>query len=68
MDFEIFKRFRVQAGLTDLFLNRLIATLFSNRLELHFGQGVLHGDLQSLHYHMVDMYKLSPNIQEVMEF
>jgi hypothetical protein len=29
---------------------------------------VLHGDLQSFHYHMVDMHKLSPKIQEVMEF
>jgi hypothetical protein len=29
---------------------------------------VLHGDLQSLYYHMVDMNELSPKIQEVMKF
>jgi hypothetical protein len=67
-DFEIFKRFRVQAGLTDLCSYRLIVTLFANGPELHFGQGVIHGDLQGLHYHLIDMNKLFPNIQEVMEF
>jgi hypothetical protein len=29
---------------------------------------VLHGDLQYLHYDLVDMNKLSPQIDEVMEF
>jgi hypothetical protein len=48
--------------LTDLCLNRLIATIVPNRSELHFGQGVLHGDLQSMHYHLVDMLKISPKI------
>jgi hypothetical protein len=32
------------------------------------GQGVLQCDLQSLHYKLVDMHKITPNIQEVMEF
>jgi hypothetical protein len=67
-DFQLFKRFQVKAGLTDLCSYRLIATLFANLPELHFEQGVFHGYLQSLHYHMVDMHKLSPKIQEVMEF
>jgi hypothetical protein len=60
MNFKIFKRFRVKAGLTDLCSNRMIATLFPNRPELYFGQGVLHGNLQSLYYLLVDMHKLSP--------
>jgi hypothetical protein len=68
MDFEIFKRFHVKAGLTHMCSYRLIATLFSNQPGLHFGQGVLRGDAKSLHYHLVDMKKLSPKIQEVMEF
>jgi hypothetical protein len=68
MDFEIFKRFRVKAGLTELYSYRLIATLFPNQTELHFWQGVLYGDQQSLHYHLLNMNKLSPKIQEVMEF
>jgi hypothetical protein len=68
MKFELIKRFQVKPSLTDLCPSRLIATLFTNRPELHFGQGVLHGDLQSLHYHLVDMCKLSPKIQEVIEF
>jgi hypothetical protein len=49
-DFEIFKRFQVKVGLANLCSYRLIATIFPNRPELHFGQEVLHGDLQSLHY------------------
>jgi hypothetical protein len=68
MHFEIFKRFWVKTGLTDLWSYKLIATLFLNRPELHFGQGVVHGDIQSLCYHLVDMHKLTPKIQEIMEF
>jgi hypothetical protein len=29
---------------------------------------VLHGDLQTLQYGLIDMHKLTPNIQEVMSF
>jgi hypothetical protein len=32
------------------------------------GQGVPHCDLQSLHYKLVDMHNLTPNIHEVMAF
>jgi hypothetical protein len=39
-----------------------------NPPELNFGLEVLHGDLQCLHYYLVDMHKLSAQINEVMEF
>jgi hypothetical protein len=29
---------------------------------------VLHGDVQTLHSHIVDMNKLTPQIKEVIEF
>jgi hypothetical protein len=48
--------------------DRLIATPIACPPELHFGQEVLYGDLQCLHYGLVDMHKLSLKIQEVMEF
>jgi hypothetical protein len=35
---------------------------------LNFGRGALHGGLQTLHYNLIDMHKLTPNIQEVMSF
>jgi hypothetical protein len=54
--------------LTDLCSFRLIITLFPNLPEHLFEQGVLHGDLQSFHYHLVNMNKLSSNIEEVIEF
>jgi hypothetical protein len=46
----------------------LIATLIANPLEFHFGQKVIHGDLKCLNYDVVDMHKLSPQIDEVMNF
>jgi hypothetical protein len=46
----------------------LIATLFPNRTELNLRQGVLHGDLQSLHYYLVDMHTQYPKIEEDNEF
>jgi hypothetical protein len=47
---------------------RLIATTIAYPSELNFGQEVIHGDLQFLHYDLVDIYKLTPKIQEVMKF
>jgi hypothetical protein len=44
-DIELFKRFWVKAELTQLWSDRVIATLIANASELHFGHGVLHGDL-----------------------
>jgi hypothetical protein len=35
---------------------------------LHFGQEVLHGDLQILYYDLGDRHTPYPNIQEDMEF
>jgi hypothetical protein len=46
----------------------LVATAIANPPELNFGQGVLHGALQTLHYDLIDMHKLTPNIQEVIAF
>jgi hypothetical protein len=66
-DFEIFKRFRVKASLTEMCSYRLIATLLVNPLELHFG-GVLHGDTQCLYYHLADMHTQYPKIEEDIEF
>jgi hypothetical protein len=37
-------------------------------LGLKVGQGVFNYVLQSLYYNLVDMHKLTPNIQEVMAF
>jgi hypothetical protein len=54
--------------LTELWSDMLIATLLANPPELHFGQEVLHGDLQYLHYDWFDMHNLSPQIGEVIEF
>jgi hypothetical protein len=36
--------------------------------ELHFGQGVLHGDLQRLYYDLNDMHTPYPNIKEDIKF
>jgi hypothetical protein len=46
----------------------LVATAIANPPELNFGLGVLHGSLQTLHYDLIDMHKLTPNIQEVIAF
>jgi hypothetical protein len=45
MDFELFKRFEVKLGLTNLWSIKVLATAFANQPEIHFGQGVLHGAL-----------------------
>jgi hypothetical protein len=35
---------------------------------LKLGQGVLHDDLRTLLFYMVDMHRLTPNMQELVEF
>jgi hypothetical protein len=40
----------------------------ANPSGLKFGRGVLHGSLQTLHYGLIDMHKLTHNIQEVIAF
>jgi hypothetical protein len=54
--------------LTKLWPYKLIATTIANPLEINFGPGVLHGDLQTLHYDIIDMHNLTPNIQEIIVF
>jgi hypothetical protein len=54
--------------LKELWSDRLIEILIPNPFMLHFGQEVLHGDLQILYYDLGDRHTLYPNIQEDMEF
>jgi hypothetical protein len=67
-DFELIKRFQVKLDLTKLWSIKLIATVIANPPKLDFGEGVLHGSLQTLHYDLIDMYKLTLIIQEVIVF
>jgi hypothetical protein len=54
--------------LNELWSDRLIEILIPNPPELHYGQGVLYGDIQRLYYDMGDMYLLTPKIKEDIEF
>jgi hypothetical protein len=54
--------------LTKLWSIKLIATAIANPPELNFGLGVLYGALQTFHYDLIDMHKLTPNMQEVIAF
>jgi hypothetical protein len=54
--------------LKELWSDRLIEILIPNRSMLHFGQEVLHGDLQILYYVLGDRHTPYPNIKEDMEF
>jgi hypothetical protein len=54
--------------LTKLWSLKLFATAIETPPELYCGQGVLHGALQTLHYDLIDMHKLTPKIQEVIAF
>jgi hypothetical protein len=56
------KDFR-KTDLTELWSDRLIETLVANSSKLHFGQGLLHGDLQRLYYGMGDRYTPYHNIE-----
>jgi hypothetical protein len=40
----------------------------ANPSTLHFGQGLLHGDIQRLYYGVGDRHASYPNIEEDMEF
>ncbi len=57
-----------KTDLTELWLDRLLETLVANPSKLHFGQGLLHGDLQRLYYGLGDRHTPYPNIEEDMEF
>jgi hypothetical protein len=67
-NFKLFQRFQVKLDLTKLWSIKLMATAIENSPEFNFGRGVLHGALQTLHYNLIDMHKLTPNIQEVIAF
>ncbi len=57
-----------KTDLTELWSDRLIEIIIPNAPELHFGQGLLHGDLQRLDYDLGDRYTLTPKIKEDIEF
>ena len=54
--------------MTKLWSLKLFATAIETPPELDCGQGVLHGALQTLHYNLIDMHKLTPKIEEVIAF
>jgi hypothetical protein len=51
-----------------LWSGRLIEILIPNAPELHFEQGLLHGDIQILDYDLGDRYTLTLKIKEDIEF
>ncbi len=54
--------------MNELWSDRLIEILIANPSKLHFGQEVLHGDLQRLYYDLGDRHTPYPNIEEDMQF
>jgi hypothetical protein len=54
--------------LNELWSDRLIEILIIIPSRLHFGQKVLHGDLQRLDYDLGGMHTLTLKIKEDMEF
>jgi hypothetical protein len=54
--------------LIELWSDRLLETLVANPSMLHFGQLLLHGDLQRFQYGLDDRNTPYPNIKEDMEF
>jgi hypothetical protein len=49
-------------------MHREIEITVTNSSGVELGKGVFHSVLQSLYYNILDMHKLTPNIQEVMAF
>jgi hypothetical protein len=43
-------------------------TTIANPPDLKFGHEGLHGDIQTFHSDLVDMHKLTPHIEELIEF
>jgi hypothetical protein len=54
--------------LDELWSDSLIEILIPNAPELHFGQGLLHDNVQRLDYDLGDMYTITPKIKEYIEF
>jgi hypothetical protein len=66
-DFEFSKDY-TKTDLNELWSNKLIEILIANPSTLHFGQGVLHGDLQRLDYDLGIIHTLTLNSKEDIEF
>jgi hypothetical protein len=54
--------------LNGLWSDRLIEILTPNAPDLHFGQGLLHCDIQRLDYDLGEIYTLTPKIKEDIKF
>jgi hypothetical protein len=54
--------------LIELWSDRLLETRVANPSTVHFGQGLLHGDIQRLYYGLGDRNTPYLNIEEDMEF
>jgi hypothetical protein len=57
-----------KTDLKELWSDRLIEILIPNAPELHFEQGLLHGDLQRLDYSLGDMKTLTLKIKKILNF
>jgi hypothetical protein len=57
-----------KTDLNELWSGRLIEILIANPSKLHFGQEVLHGDIQRLDYDLSDMNTQTLKIKEDIEF
>jgi hypothetical protein len=51
-----------------LWSDRLLAHLIANAPEFHFGQEVVHGNLQGLEYDLDDIHTLTIKIKKDIEF
>jgi hypothetical protein len=66
-DFELSKYSR-KTDLNELLSDMLIEIFIANPSKLHFGQEVMHGDLQRLGYDLGDMHILTLKIKEDIKF
>jgi hypothetical protein len=57
-----------KTDLIESWSDRLLETLVANPSKLHFGQELLHSDLQRFYYGVGDCHTVYPNIEEDMEF
>jgi hypothetical protein len=57
-----------KTDLKELWSDKSIEICIPNAPELHFGQGLLHGDIQGLLYDISDMHTLTLKIKEDIEF
>jgi hypothetical protein len=57
-----------KTDLTGLWSDMLLETLVAIPSKLHFGRGLLHGDIQGLRYGMGDRHTPYLNIEEDMKF